>query len=177
MDYLIKTYKNKFHCDFPENLRPDGEVIPLYDDEKCLLFGSQSAAKNPIVFMGDVDRFQAESLENYYLVGFWGHGLNSHAFYYVRVDSWRKVYFRLPYGGGLMDNEKAAYDIMLFFIQYAYAESLLINSVKEFCFVLSMGSYHFQCLTNNGITVYLKEDLFRDPRFLSKIQRLTSLVD
>jgi len=71
------------------------QVIPLEKDmiaidgspENALLFGSHIAAKEPFLVQGVINSFLKSCPEGYFLVGFWGHGMNSHAFYYSSVSA------------------------------------------------------------------------------------------
>ena len=79
-----------------------------------LLYGSDIAQREPLLTQSDVDAFIERPRDGYFLVGFWGHGVNSHAFYYVRDGSQSRTYFRLPLGGVYMDNEEHATRIARF---------------------------------------------------------------
>ena len=60
--------------------------------DKSLLVGSEQASKNPMLIQGDISEFLKSAPEGYFLSGYWGHGVNSYAFYYSRVDSWSRVF-------------------------------------------------------------------------------------
>ena len=78
----------------------------LYQLQFDYLIGSKEALKETYLVQGAIDEFFINAPEGYFLMGFWGHGTNSYAFYYCKVDSKSKIFFRLPYGGGYMDNDK-----------------------------------------------------------------------
>lgn len=42
----------------------------------------------------------------FFQIGFWGHGMNSYAFYFCETTRHRRVFLRLPYGGVYMDEER-----------------------------------------------------------------------
>lgn len=85
---------------------------------RSLLVGSKGAIKRQYLIQGDIGEFLRHAPEGYFLVGFWGHGFNSHAFYYLRVDSKSKIFFRLPYGGVYMDNKNEAEHISKFLPEF-----------------------------------------------------------
>src|SRR5690606_25955874 len=87
---------------------PETELFPL-DDIKVgdgLLIGSKEALKSPYLVQGGINSFLISEIDEYFITGFWGHGINSHAFYYSRIDNLSKIFFRLPFGGVYMNNEE-----------------------------------------------------------------------
>lgn len=92
---------------------PQGLVPPDIDLQWLdqLLFGTAAALEFCYRTQSDVDKFLAEAPEGYFAYGFWGQGIQSHAFYVQRVDPWCRVYLRLPYGGVYSDREADARDL------------------------------------------------------------------
>lgn len=82
--------------------------------QDAMLFGSHSARARRCLTQTDLEWFLRDAPQGYAMVGFWGYGVNSYAFYYARVDAWSRVYLRLPYGGMYMDNDQAAARARLF---------------------------------------------------------------
>jgi len=77
-------------------------------------------------------------------LGFWGHGVNSYAFYlFLRTPS-RFLHLRLPYGGVYRDNEEAAATIGTYltalgvFLESASQDSTLVVAREG----MSGGTYH-----------------------------------
>ena len=89
----------------------------------------------------------------YFLVGFWGYGANSYAFYYSIVDSWKRVWFRLPYGGVYSDNKKRANDIIKFFPKYFDFQEKLSGKVKKLIAMESMGVGYYKVELLDGGTL------------------------
>lgn len=73
-----------------------------------LLFGTAAALEHPYRVQPDVEDFLKEAPEGHFAIGFWGHGIQSHAFYVQRVEPWCRVYLRIPYGGVYSDHEAQA---------------------------------------------------------------------
>ena len=89
---------------------PQG-LIPADLELQCLgqlLFGSGAALEHPYRVQPDVEDFLREAPEGHFAIGFWGHGVQSHAFYVQRVESWCRIYLRIPYGGVYSDHEAQA---------------------------------------------------------------------
>ena len=64
-----------------------------------LLFGSATALEHPYRVQSDVEDFLQMAPQGHFAIGFWGHGIQSHAFYLQRVEPWCRIYLRIPYGG------------------------------------------------------------------------------
>lgn len=120
MPWLPNTFIDKLHAELglrPRDLQWPGaswEPLDSPDAQEAMLFGSESARARRCLTQADLEWFERDAPQGYAMVGFWGYGVNSYAFYYARVDAWSRVYFRLPYGGMYMDNEQASEQIRLF---------------------------------------------------------------
>lgn len=112
MHKLQKSFEEAFGIPFATLPLTEHPLFQM--GEEALLFGSQEAAKTPILRQGDIDRFMIKCLPGFFMVGFWGYGVNSYAFYYSRIDQQSKIFFRLPYGGVYMNNEEGARQIAKF---------------------------------------------------------------
>ena len=150
-----------------ENLVPSDSK-----SEEALLFGSRTALQGPYLLQGNIGRFIESCPEGYFLIGFWGHGVNSYAFYYSRVDSWSKVFFRLPYGDVYMDNKKMARYIREFLTHYCDFEQELIGKVEKLIAIESMGDGYYEVVMPGGKTFELDESLFGKPNFKEKFGHL-----
>lgn len=100
----MKKLKDKFQKIFsipiPRSLLPLDKIWRVCEKlEYSLLLGSSIAIQRPYILQADIKPFIDSCPKDYYLIGFWGHGVNSYAFHYSLVDEWRKIFFRLPYGG------------------------------------------------------------------------------
>jgi hypothetical protein len=118
--WLPNSFVDKLYAELGLNLRdmqwPSVSWSPLDSPnaQEAMLFGSDSARARRCLTQADLDWFLNDAPQGYGMVGFWGYGVNSYAFYYARVDAWSRVYFRLPYGGVYMDNAQASMQIGLF---------------------------------------------------------------
>ncbi|MBN2374659.1 hypothetical protein JXL19_12825 [bacterium] len=119
-----------------------------------LLFGSKVAKsiqtgsqKDIFLVQVGIESFLKSCPEGYFLIGFWGHGCNSYAFYYQRVDSWSKIFFRLPFGGVYMDNKKNAKYIFEFLKTWIFLEQKLKSKVSRLIVVDSMGYGYYKAIT------------------------------
>lgn len=125
---------------------PRSEIFLIPSDG--LLLGSKKALEGQYLAEGDIYGFFDSAPEGYFLMGFWGHGVNSYAFYYLRVDSKTKIFFRLPYGGVYMDNPKEANRIRNFLPKFFDFERNLKN-IKSFHALESMGNGGYKVTLEN----------------------------
>lgn len=151
MKELKSLFQRCFNVPFPQILLPEIDLIPIQADQGSgLLFGSEIAAKRQYLIGPDTDIFMESDLEGYFLIGFWGYGLNSYAFYYSRADSWSKIIFRLPYGGVYMDNNETARYIREFLLQYVDLEKKMIGKVQSFHAMEDMGYGYYKIIMLDG---------------------------
>jgi len=85
-----------------------------------LLWGSAMSQQEPLLTQSDLEAFLSGSRAGYFLIGFWGHGVNSHAFYYVHDDGRNRVFLRLSYGGAYTDNGEQARRVAAFLPSFVY---------------------------------------------------------
>jgi hypothetical protein len=158
MTRLKETFQSAIGISL-EPLLPADELTPFYHSEHgCLLFGSRIALKQgPCLAQTQIDSFVKSAREGYFMIGFWGHGINSHAFYYVKSEPNWEVYFRLPYGGVYMDNVKYAAFIREFMTAYLDFESKHKEKIVSFVAVNSMGAIHYRMIDSDGRR-YLVDD-------------------
>lgn len=111
MHALIDRFEKAFGLPFsilpslPERLEPA--------DEKNMLWRSRTVTSDNYLGIGPGTDLRSVPI-GYFMVGFWGYGINSHAFYYCRKDALSMIFLRLGYGGYDMDNEEAAAQIRQF---------------------------------------------------------------
>lgn len=102
---LAAHYSERIGEPMPRGLIPaDLELLWLGQ----LLFGTATALDHPYRVQPDVEEFLRDAPEGHFAIGFWGHGMQSHAFYLQRVEPWCRVYLRIPYGGVYSDHEVQA---------------------------------------------------------------------
>jgi hypothetical protein len=102
---LVAHYAERIGEPMPRGLIPAAlELLWLGQ----LLFGNAAALEHPYRVQPDVEDFLRDAPEGHFAIGFWGHGMQSHAFYVQRVEPWCRVYLRIPYGGVYSDHEAQA---------------------------------------------------------------------
>lgn len=102
---LEAYYAERIGQPMPEELIPaDLELLWLGQ----LLFGTAAALEHPYRVQPDMDDFLREAPACHFAIGFWGHGIQSQAFYVQKVEPWCRVYLRIPYGGVYSDHEAQA---------------------------------------------------------------------
>lgn len=158
-DEILNRLKTKMEKNFSLSLIdfPFPE-IPIYIIPNHFLIGSKEALEELFVAEGHIHHLMRD-MDNYFLMGYWGHGMNSYAFYYVRVDSERKIFFRLPFGGAYTDNDKSSRTINSFFTKYLDFEKKINGKVKKLTAVRSMGHRsHYVMEKENGDIIELDKD-------------------
>ena len=159
---ILDLFKDSFAIPLPEAMLPPADALPL--EGMPHLVGSEPAREHPLLLQGEVPRFPADHPKGYYLMGFWGHGVNSHAFYYVRVDEVRQVCFRLPYGGIYMDNERYARAIPRFLQAYLRFERSVLERGGVITAVEAMGHGRYR-VELQGREGMVERSLLEDPAF------------
>ena len=149
---------------------PQEELFCL--TENGLLYGSVTAFKRAFLVESAIDEFIASDDKGYFLLGYWGHGINSYAFYYSRIDQWSHIFFRLPYGGVYMDDMEAARKVREFLSNYFAFEPELKIKVKSLTAIDSMYSGDYSITLLDGRLVRMKESLYHNADFKGKFSHL-----
>jgi hypothetical protein len=167
LDKLQRAFEEAFGIPFSTCPLPECDLFPMGEDqiEDELLFGSEEALKTPILRAGDIDTFMVKCLPGFFMVGFWGHGVNSYAFYYSRIDERSKIYFRLPYGGAYMNNEEAARQIARFVPAFFAYEAQLKGHGYELIAVDSMWEGWYRMKDREGKETEYGKSLLEYPNF------------
>ena len=163
MQELKKAFKKAFNIPFSALPLPEYKLFPIGEDE--LLFGSEEAVRTPILRVGDNDRFMIKCSPGFFMVGFWGHGVNSYAFYYSRIDQLSKIYFRLAYGGVYTNNEKAAKEIAKFLPTFFKFEAEIKGLGYHLVAVDAMWEGWYQVTTPEGKRKEYNKSLLEHPKF------------
>jgi hypothetical protein len=152
LDEWQKLFEVLIGMPFPMEMVPGITLAPIFQGEHALaLVGSPAAIENP--YVTDPREFIQKAPDGYLMIGFWGYGVNSYAFYYVAADAWRKVYLRLPYGGAYMDNEEMARLIRQFLPSYLALEKRLFGKAKSLVMVETMGGGSCSVVFEDGRSV------------------------
>jgi hypothetical protein len=169
MKKLKSLFRKEIGSPIPQEILLDELLVPLDGNNEAdsLLWGTKIALGDSYLFQGQIDDFMQSCPEGYFLIGFWGHGVNSYAFYYSRVDNWKKILFRLPYGGVYTDNKLMAKQIREFLANYIEFEQSLAPAAKSLIAIDSMEEGYYKIVMNDGKTIEMRESFFSNPNFKS----------
>lgn len=145
----------------------DIELFPLdeTDPDKAYSFISKQAQGNIYWIQAHIGSFLQNAPVGYFLFGHMGHGVNSYAIHYARVDEWSKVFFRLGIGGCYMDDDKQAKRIREFLPKFFDFKKRIRDKTKMLIAVDSMWSGLYRVLLHNGDALELGETLLDNPNF------------
>jgi hypothetical protein len=164
----IVNLRNAFEARFgivpPPGMLPERPLERI--EGSSLLYGTPSAVRaGTLLLQNDLGAFLKSAPAGYLLVGFWGHGFNSYAFYYARVDERSRVYFRLGYGGVYMDNDAAAARIRAFLTRWFALEPILRETMSSYLAVEAMESARYRLVRTDGTEVDTDRQFLHDPAF------------
>jgi hypothetical protein len=174
-------FEEFFGIPFPQQMLFDGDLTPLnYDlkpyskwrsDEASMLVSEVALKSPPPVVMSMMDSFYSAT-EGYYFIGFFDRGMNNFGFFYARVDSWRRIYFRFNYAGLYVDSEKEKKRIREFLPRYFEFEQKLEGKVKLLKVFEGVGNSNYTIILPNDQTFekkfILQEMLLNNPNFEDK---------
>jgi tetratricopeptide (TPR) repeat protein len=152
-----KGFSENFGIEFPPACEPDQEREPIDPESDGSLFVSGAVRKAKALVPVFPDTF-AEAPIGTWMVGYWGHGVNSNAFYYARADSWRQIFFRLFWGGAYGNPEKDATCVRETLESYLRFEEKVKGRVRQLVVVDSMGLAEGHYVTLSGVRIDLQKD-------------------
>jgi hypothetical protein len=161
MDDLRQAFEKTLGIPFSVLPTPDRPLLRIFD-EPVMLYGTREAKEKPVLYSGQVDSFADGKYPDYYLVGAWGYGVNSYAFYYVRDDGRSRIYFRLAHGGFYMDNEAQAKRIARFLPAFFAFESEQLRAGARVLAIDAMG-WGLYRVTRDGQVRELFGTIFASP--------------
>ncbi len=170
MEKLKEAFEKAYKFPLTEIINLPDNLVPLYPErgEDNYFFYSQIAEENQFPTyraQGEIESFLELAPQGYFQVGFWGHGVNSYAFYYARVDNWSKIFFRLPYGGVYMDNEIEGEQGRKFLTNYFQFEERIMGKAKVITAVDSMGEGYYRVSVSENKEIEVKESIYHDGDF------------
>jgi hypothetical protein len=161
---LLNAFETRFGITPPPGMLPEGPLEPIATG--ALLYGSPVAVqRGTYLLQTEIGSFLRDAPEGYLLVGFWGHGVNSYAFYYARVDAHSRVYFRLGYGGVYMDNDAAAAQIRAFLTRWFALEPILRERTASYLAVEAMEAARYRLVRADGEEVDTDRHFLHHPDF------------
>jgi hypothetical protein len=147
LETLLTFYAERMGGPLPSTLLPPDQ--PLHWQGQTL-FSTARGTEPPYLLQSAIDSFLSGAPLGHCSVGFWGHGMNSHAFYYQRREPWCSLFLRLTYGGFYDDNERAALQIRTTMEWFA-GFLLIVSERARHCIVVdSMGDAIFRIALHNG---------------------------
>jgi len=164
VEEIRSAYREVFGVAMPVGLWTDGlEVVPggLLASTDPALGATYLTASGMRCFLGQPPGFL--------LTGFWGHGINSHAYYYLRVDAWSRIYFRLPHGGVYMDNRRQRVSVREFLFAWFEFEARAREELVRLQAVESMGVGSYHLSHRDGRELVLGRSFFGRPRFAQRL--------
>lgn len=141
-----------------------------------ILFGSERAMSCQYLINEDIEPFIQEAPEGYLLVGFWGYGMQSEAFYYSRVDRRARVLFRLPFGNVYTSRDEAV-DVRAFLENWSAFEEAVAGDLGRLLAVDAMDTRRYEIQYSDGVTRQWPradasgDSLLLSPDFISALGR------
>jgi hypothetical protein len=125
-------FANTFGGDFPVRLRRPLRHVreSFWVDDRM----SPVPAHPPMTPDFEPDR------PDYLMAGRWGHGVQSHAFYWIDVDAAHRCFFRLPHGGAYSDEEADIASVRAFLEGYAAFVERTRPTLRRSVLVCDMGA-------------------------------------
>ena len=166
MKRFRKTVEDTFEIPFDSLGLPTTLKRVAGDHPDAFLYATPGSAERLSLMQPDMRIFaQKTPPVGHCLVGFWGHGTNSYAFYLSRVTPGSAVHFRLPYGGGYGDEKEDARRVREFLTAFLAFERSVKDAGRELLAIDSMadGSYR---VSVGGLPIFSHgESMLMAPRF------------
>jgi hypothetical protein len=158
-----------------------GDLIQIFPGQ--LLWGSAISQQEPLLTQSDIEAFLKGSRAGYFLIGFWGHGVSSHGFYYVHDDGRSRVFLRLSYGGAYTDNAEQARRVATFLPAFVDFERRHREAGSVVRVVDSMGWGDYQVISAEGQrrrcrrSLFLRSDFYPERNFDAYLEDAELLSD
>ncbi len=135
-------FLQQFHIDWPDEFLCDG----LQMVKGCDLLSTASLNALGRILVGPIATTMAtNSLPmNHHTVGWWGHGLNSYAFYFISRRDNETIYLRLHTGGAYTDTVTAAKEISDYLPAFIRMLRAAREDGGELLAIESMGKGHYR---------------------------------
>ncbi len=180
MRRIKKFFEEIFGIPLPQQMLFDGNLNPIWDPlipqpdpKEAPLQASDVAIKvPPPVVMSTMESFFSAS-EGYYFIGFYERGINNFDFFYARMDSWRRVYFRLSYGGAYTNGDKERKSVREFLPRYFEFERKLAGNVKLLKVIEGVGNSEYTIVLPDGQTFekrFFTDSVLYNPNFEEKFR-------
>lgn len=128
---------------------PDDYLVMIRSDEHEQMIASLHAVEHgPLLTQADVPRVPSLP-RGWFQAGFWGHGVNSYAFYLSEVTDRHRTLLRLPYGGGAYAEPDEAADAVAQLARYRKLRSLPPDQLKE-ALIVDSDDHHYEIERGDG---------------------------
>jgi tetratricopeptide (TPR) repeat protein len=135
---LKADFAKTFGLEFPPSLEPDKDQEPMHPLSNGILAFSRAVKQEGVLLPVMPDNFEAAP-RGTWMVGQWGYGANSYAFYFVRKDSRREIFLRLFYGGAYGNPTEDAAHVKTFLERYIAFEAWAGTNLKRWRIENNMG--------------------------------------
>lgn len=166
VECLKEAFRRSFHTEIPGQMLLEPDLVRIHTrTHDSILYGTPIAFKRPYLFQSEIEQFLNEAPLDYVIVGFWGHSEINYCFYYCRVYSWSRIFFRLPYhvswAKGLHYNDY----IRDFLTDYFAFEAEILDRINHFSAIETMGAGLYELILNDGTVKNYNRSLFMNPSF------------
>lgn len=161
-EQLKVSFKKSFGLEYPPIFLPDPRNEPLSSKTDDYHLACSAAVDDCETFPVIPVNFDAAP-RGIWLAGYWGHGVNSYAWYFVRKDARREVFLRLFYGGVYGDEKRDAANVRAFVERYVAFEEW--TGGRRFRFVNDMGYCEGWIEGNGGQLEKVTHGLGKEFRF------------
>jgi hypothetical protein len=100
---------------------------------------------------------------NFLMAGFWGHSVNSHAFYLIGRSDEHQLFFRLHFGGAYGDPRREAERIVAFLAGYQTWRAEWLSRLGSSDLLHEMGASTARLILDNGTAHALDDPPAADP--------------
>ncbi len=151
-------------------------MLPSGSHAQGGLIATSAARDVPLLLQADLNAVR-DAPVGYGLTGFWGHGINSYAFYFQTVTAERRLFVRLPYGGAFMDDSQCQDDIREFLAALLDFQSLDLSRRDVLIAVESVGWGYYQLATPTGRVYELRDSLAGTKDVRERLRSLDATVN
>lgn len=123
------------------------------DDELVTtMVATLPASNQPLLVQAHLSAFEFAPV-GYFFTGFWGHGVNSYAFYYCDVSESRRVYLRIQFGGAYGDIARERADVIEALEGLQRFEELAAHHLTRWTLCMSIGGGVFSAERRDGTAI------------------------
>lgn len=176
MKRLLETFFDCFNAKLPPELYPRRDEIPNLDSFSEKLLIKSKDIVSILRVLQSVRSGRGNCRKGSFALGFWGHGICSNGFVFLRIGENRKISLRLPYGNAYSDNEALGQAVARYLTQFVQFEKSL-PAQAEFLAYEHMYSAYYCISLPGGILyetdrpIFLRSSFEKEFEFLLKLLR------